>query len=1208
MALFAGKRRASKRSGKTGGGPGDATVDETTGAPPAPGGAPAEPHAARTEGRGTQDALAQLEALSASGARFTSFATDALRVILDALHLHRGALLVFDPFDQTLALVASRGLDPQGQERLRRVRRNDPLSWDMPLHGLLSERAYLIDEPSLNRYVPPLAEQGNAALARIACLPLFRQRHPVGALVVLVGRNERFGEAEIRAAGVWLRYLATIIDDLRDREGMAALGGRNRDGALAADKAGAPAPTDGARGYDGRRRADDGALEVGPFPPGSAAQAAGDAALRARLAELEAEGRALRAEMETARRAHTAMEQDARARAERLEEFAAANARLGAERTAAMEELRTTRARLDTLERTLESGSGEIAGLVAERDAARVAAQASEQENGTLQVALERLQRETRGLETELDAARERRKDDEETIAELRAAVARLEGERRTLAADLEAARARGSTRDDAATELRAQLGDVRAEATAAAQRVAELEAAVQSFETERGIWTARVDAARARETESRQAATEFGRTVQRLEAERTIVSERCESLSQQIRRLEQMAAERARSAEELRRELEAATSAGRPPGDPGSPAYDEIVRGREEWQRRAAELEAQVARLEAEHARTRERLAATEWQEAEARRMAGESGAHAQALEARVRELEQAGTAALTEAASARALAAAVQKERERWREEAAASGERLAAAEERAQTAEGQARRLEGRTAALSEETTRARADAEAAGAKARALEERVRDTTAAAAGASEEAAAAVRDRTRWRGEAEQAAKRVVELTRAAEAMRAEAARNAARAQDAAAETERLRDETGRLRERIAVLEDAARGQSGTEEALRRRVGTLEAELMTHVRAATELQETVVRLEAEGDAARAEAGLARAEATRAATEAAAAAEQVAALTVERDAQVEQVVELTTTLARLRSEGAPTAAEPPPQEQGGGEPPAPAAVAEEMPLLVVEPNAATARALLAGLGGDAEIVAPKDGAAAVAQAVASARPAIIAVNLGARGPLGGFHVLQALNRVPGAQEGLRLCAYVAPPQATKGVALGIVEWMTPPESADGLVELFGRLGTRGARALSVGLDMQLLVGARKHITQRGVSLSMACDSKQAQELRDMVNPQILLVDLELPRGDGYRAIGRLAGDAKEPATWVLCGGASPPAEAGSLVVSGAMERSSASFLNLADLGRALRKATGVRSADDDETTKGTRDRTRERATARGRRVGAASR
>jgi CheY-like chemotaxis protein len=237
-----------------------------------------------------------------------------------------------------------------------------------------------------------------------------------------------------------------------------------------------------------------------------------------------------------------------------------------------------------------------------------------------------------------------------------------------------------------------------------------------------------------------------------------------------------------------------------------------------------------------------------------------------------------------------------------------------------------------------------------------------------------------------------------------------------------------------------------------------------------------------------------------------------------------------------------------------------------------------------------------------------VAQAVAQARPAIVAVNLGARGPLGGFHVLQALGRFPGPQEGLRLWAYVAPPQATKGVALGMVEWMTPPESADELVELFGRLGSRGARALSVGLDMQLLVGARKHITQRGVSLSMACDSKQAQELRDMVNPQIIVVDLDLPRGDGYRAIGRLAGDAKEPATWVLCGGAPPPAEAGSLVVSGAMERSSESFLALADLGRALRKATGAPSADGDETAKGARERSRERATTRGRRVGAPSR
>ncbi len=86
-----------------------------------------------------------------------------------------------------------------------------------------------------------------------------------------------------------------------------------------------------------------------------------------------------------------------------------------------------------------------------------------------------------------------------------------------------------------------------------------------------------------------------------------------------------------------------------------------------------------------------------------------------------------------------------------------------------------------------------------------------------------------------------------------------------------------------------------------------------------------------------------------------------------------------------------------------------------------------------------------------------------------------------------------------------------------------------------------------------------------------------------MVNPQTLLVDLDLPRGDGYRALGRLAGQPGRARTWILCGGVAPLAEAGSLVVSGAMERSRANFSTLSDLARAWRKDCGGTSAGADQ-------------------------
>ena len=78
--------------------------------------------------------------------------------------------------------------------------------------------------------MPPLVDDGNISLSRIACIPMFRQRVPVGAFVILAARSERLTETEIRLSQVWLKYLAAIIDELREREGVAALTGDDRDG------------------------------------------------------------------------------------------------------------------------------------------------------------------------------------------------------------------------------------------------------------------------------------------------------------------------------------------------------------------------------------------------------------------------------------------------------------------------------------------------------------------------------------------------------------------------------------------------------------------------------------------------------------------------------------------------------------------------------------------------------------------------------------------------------------------------------------------------------------------------------------------------------------------------------------------------------------------------------------------------------------------
>jgi len=108
-----------------------------------------------------------------------------------------------------------------------------------------------------------------------------------------------------------------------------------------------------------------------------------------------------------------------------------------------------------------------------------------------------------------------------------------------------------------------------------------------------------------------------------------------------------------------------------------------------------------------------------------------------------------------------------------------------------------------------------------------------------------------------------------------------------------------------------------------------------------------------------------------------------------------------------------------------------------------------------------------------------------------------------------------------------------------------------------------------VGLEMEGLLSAREQLARDGISLSMAWDSKQGQELLEVVSPSSVVVNLDLTRGDGYRTLGRLA-VAKRKHTWILCGGETPPAEAGSLVTTGATHGSAAKFLALPDVGSAL--------------------------------------
>ena len=77
------------------------------------------------------------------------------------------------------------------------MRRGDVAGWDMPLHGLLNRRAYLIDSAAKNRYVPPLVE-GSAQVRSVVCLPLYHGNTALGSLLIVATGARVLMERDIR--------------------------------------------------------------------------------------------------------------------------------------------------------------------------------------------------------------------------------------------------------------------------------------------------------------------------------------------------------------------------------------------------------------------------------------------------------------------------------------------------------------------------------------------------------------------------------------------------------------------------------------------------------------------------------------------------------------------------------------------------------------------------------------------------------------------------------------------------------------------------------------------------------------------------------------------------------------------------------------------------------------------------------------------------
>ena len=403
-----------------------------------------------------------------------------LRAIVDAIGAGAGALCLFDPRYGVLRLAAESGLSDEGCKRLRNVRRGDPTSWDMPLHGVLNKRAYLIESAARNRYVPHLVEH-HASVRTVICVPVYSGPVPLATVVLLAMGSRSFTENDIRTLERPLREFAKLVEAVRRRvapvlEAYPTLLG------VPQDYSGVVEERDHLRTEMASRFAEHASLV-------SELQARAQENDRQRLVieRLTEERAQLQASLEQGRGSTERVEDlgDALAAAERERarlagalEAAALERSEAARRESALdsaraESQRTARevaAELEAAKKALVAAKMDAAAEIDERTAEKEALQAYVAE---LEAAAER----------ERAAARDRQREQERLASELRAATAREQQMRVELEGSVQ--RAEAGRADD----VREALAQVRAAEESRAALIAEAEAARAALAEQRAAY-----------------------------------------------------------------------------------------------------------------------------------------------------------------------------------------------------------------------------------------------------------------------------------------------------------------------------------------------------------------------------------------------------------------------------------------------------------------------------------------------------------------------------------------------------------------------------------------------------------------------------------------------------------------------------------------------------------------------------------------------
>ncbi len=402
---------------------------------------------------GNYDLIESIVGLQVRQAPLEMLAEHALPLLLKAFGAAAGALLVHHRDDGTLRLIASSALAEAGRKALECLRPGAGGGWEIPLHGLLNRKAYIIERPHEHPFVPQLVERGSGGgPPNLASIPLYRGQLPVGVLLVIAER------APLTEAEIVSHVLVYDVLSLALEAGLRARG----------QAAAAAAPADGGAEEQGLRCEEwvDSAAVARQLEVQVAGMTRERDALASRLGEIEARYgevvRALESQvaehtriLETERaestrrlaeRAREAEGQHAGERADLAQRLAALEQRLAEERAVAeatrarleselAENAAALEARVQTLEATLREREDALVAVRTECDRLRQAAVTQDDVVGRLSEEME-----ARGARVEEADATHRRELEharagfEQELGELRAAHAQELGELRATA------------------------------------------------------------------------------------------------------------------------------------------------------------------------------------------------------------------------------------------------------------------------------------------------------------------------------------------------------------------------------------------------------------------------------------------------------------------------------------------------------------------------------------------------------------------------------------------------------------------------------------------------------------------------------------------------------------------------------------------------------------------------------------------------------